>query len=161
MIESLRMDQRQPVLVEEFIDGDELTVGILGNDPPEILGVMRVLPRQPTPRFIYSLDVKRDFVRQVRYECPARLPPDSFAAVRQAALIVHQALGCRDVARVDFRLREGVPYFLEVNPLPGLNPETSDLVIMARLYGWTYEKLIQMVLQAAIKRQGSVISCPL
>jgi D-alanine-D-alanine ligase len=146
-------------LVEEFIDGDEITVGILGNNPPEILGIMRVLPRQPTPRFIYSLDVKRDFIRQVRYECPARVQPESLEAIRHAALTVYQALGCRDVARVDFRLRDGVPYFLEVNPLPGLNPETSDLVIMTRLCGWSYQKLIGTILQAAMKRQGSVVSC--
>ncbi len=158
-IESLQADHRQPILVEEFIDGDELTVGILGNDPPEILGIMRVLPRQPIPRFIYSLDVKRDFLRQVRYECPARVPLENLEAVGRAAQTVFQALDCRDVARVDFRLRNGVPYFLEVNPLPGLNPETSDLVIMARLCGWSYEKLIESILEAAMKRQWSVVSC--
>lgn len=158
-IDTLHADHRQPVLMEEFINGDELTVGILGNDPPEILGIMRVLPRQPTPRFIYSLDVKRDFLRQVRYECPARIPPDSLKAVHQAALNVYQALGCRDVARIDFRLRDGIPYFLEVNPLPGLNPESSDLVIMARLCGWTYEKLIESILRAAIMRQRSAVRC--
>lgn len=160
-IETLHGDHCQPVLVEEFIDGDELTVGILGNGPPEILGIMRVLPRQPTPRFIYSLDVKRDFLRQVRYECPARIPPASLEAVRRAALIVYHTLGCRDVARIDFRLRDGVPYFLEVNPLPGLNPESSDLVIMGRLCGWTYEELIETIVQAGMKRQGSVVSCQL
>jgi len=158
-IESLQADHRQPILVEEFIDGDEITVGILGNDPPEILGIMRVLPRQPIPRFIYSLDVKRDFLRQVRYECPARVPLENLEAVGRAAQTVFQALDCRDVARVDFRLRDGVPYFLEVNPLPGLNPETSDLVIMARLCGWSYEKLIESILEAAMKRQWSVVSC--
>jgi D-alanine-D-alanine ligase len=158
-IESLQRDHRQPVLVEEFIEGDELTVGILGNDPPEILGIMGVLPRQPTPRFIYSLDVKRDFLRQVRYECPARVPSENLEAVGRAAQSVFQVLGCRDVARVDFRLRDGVPYFLEVNPLPGLNPETSDLVIMARLCGWSYERLIETILEAAMKRQWSVVSC--
>jgi D-alanine-D-alanine ligase len=57
------------------------------------------------------------------------------------------------VARIDFRLREGVPYFLEVNPLPGLNPETSDLVILARLAGWSYPQLIQAILQSALDRQ--------
>ena len=58
---ALQQGHCQPVLVEEFIEGDELTVGVFGNDPPEILGVMRVLPREPTPRFIYGLEVKRDF----------------------------------------------------------------------------------------------------
>jgi D-alanine-D-alanine ligase len=74
---------------------------------------------------------------------------------------VYRALGCRDVARIDFRLRDGIPYFLEANPLPGLNPESSDLVIMARLCGWTYPKLIETILQAAMKRQWSVVSCQL
>jgi D-alanine-D-alanine ligase len=113
---------------------------------------MRVAPRQPTDRFIYSLEVKRDWERQVRYECPARLPPATLHAVTDAALKVYQVLGCRDVSRVDFRLREGVPYFLEVNPLPGLNPESSDLVILARHIGWSYSRLIQTILQCALDR---------
>ena len=65
---------RQPVLVEEFIDGDELTVGMVGNRPPEVLGIMRVLPRSDRAGpFVYSLEVKRDWQRRVRYECPAQL----------------------------------------------------------------------------------------
>src|SRR5262249_51573852 len=115
-LEGLCRDHRQPVLVEEYVEGDELTVGLLGNDPPRVLGVMRVLPQQPTARFVYSLEVKRDYLRQVRYECPARLPPARLQAVEEAALRAYRALGCRDVARVDFRMRDGVPYFLEVNP---------------------------------------------
>ncbi len=67
---------------------------------------------------------------------------------------VYRCLGCRDVSRVDFRLRDGVPYFLEVNPLPGLNPVTSDLVILARMSGMGYEELIASILQAAMKRYG-------
>jgi D-alanine-D-alanine ligase len=153
----LQEDHCQPILIEEFIDGDELTVGILGNDPPKILGVMRVLPREPTPRFIYSLEVKRDFLRQVRYECPAQIPPIQLRAVEQAALTTYHALGCRDVARIDFRLKGGIPYFLEVNPLPGLNPRTSDLVILARLCGWSYEKLIETLLLAALQRMHRFI----
>jgi D-alanine-D-alanine ligase len=158
-IAALQQDHHQPVLVEEFIDGDEITVGVIGNDPPQVLGIMRVTPRQPTPRFIYSLEVKRDFLRQVRYECPAQILPTSLEAVRQAALTVYRVLGCQDVARIDFRLRDGIPYFLEANPLPGLNPETSDLVIQARLCGWGYPKLIEAILQAATERQWSVVSC--
>lgn len=151
-IERHRRAYRQPVLAEEYIKGAELTVGILGNTPPRIIGVMEVLPRTPEERFVYSLEVKRDFRARVRYECPAALPPACFAAVENAALVVYRELGCRDVARVDFRLREGIPYFLEVNPLPGLNPESSDLVILARLAGWSYEQLIGGILDAALER---------
>jgi D-alanine-D-alanine ligase len=154
VIELLQQDHRQPVLVEEYIPGDELTVGMIGNDAPEIIGVMRVVPVQPTKRFIYSLEIKRDFERLVRYECPAQLPEPVTRAVRQAALAVYRVLGCRDVARIDFRLRGGVPYFLEVNPLPGLNPDSSDLVILARLAGWTYPQLIGAILKAALDRQA-------
>ncbi len=156
VIRSLQQDHRQPVLVEEYIDGDELTVGMVGNDPPEIIGIMRVLPAAATERFVYSLEVKRDFRRQVRYEVPAQLSPAATDAVRRAAITVFETLGCRDVARVDFRLRDDVPYFLEVNPLPGLNPESSDLVILSGLAGWGYERLITSIFQAALGRQD----CP-
>lgn len=155
VIASLRRDHRQPILLEEYIAGDELTVGVYGNDPPQVLGVMRVVPQQAGEHFIYSLEIKRDYRRLVRYECPpASLDAATCAAVEKAALAAWRALGCRDIARVDFRLRAGVPYFLEVNPLPGLNPEDSDLVILAKLAGWTYPRLIEAIVNAAWKRCG-------
>ncbi len=156
-VETLRRDQKQPVLVEEYIEGDELTVGVIGNAPPRIIGVMRVLPRGTNERFVYSLEVKRDWENRVRYECPARLPLNHLEAVEGAALQAYRILGCRDVARVDFRLRDGVPYFLEVNPLPGLNPVSSDLFILARMVGWTYEQLIGGIFQAAVDRYDLVV----
>jgi D-alanine-D-alanine ligase len=152
-IAASQRDHRQPVLVEEYIVGDELTVGMIGNGSPEIVGIMRVLPCQPTEQFVYSLEVKRDFRRQVRYECPPKLPAGELKAIEEAARQAYHVLGCRDVARIDFRLRDGVPYFLEVNPLPGLNPESSDLVILADLVGWSYAELIGRILQAALSRQ--------
>jgi D-alanine-D-alanine ligase len=150
-VRELHQAYGQPVLFESYIEGDELTVGVVGNAPPRIIGVMRVAPRRPAGRFVYGLEVKRDWRRQVRYELPD-YSPDVRASVEWAALTAYRALGCRDVSRVDFRLRDGIPFFLEVNPLPGLNPESSDLVILARLAGWTYEGLITAIFDAALAR---------
>ncbi len=150
-VTALRRYHRQPILVEEFIAGEELTVGIVGNERPRIIGILRVTPVTADERFVYSLEVKRDYLRQVRYEC---VPAAQLDVVAESALRAYRALGCRDVARIDFRLRDGMPYFLEVNPLPGLNPESSDLVILARLAGWSYERLIESILQAALDRHS-------
>jgi D-alanine-D-alanine ligase len=153
IVEELRRDHRQPILIEEFIEGDELTVGVVGNEPPRIVGIMRVVPTKPTDRFVYSLEVKRDYLKQVRYECPPDLPPAVMKRIEEATVQVFRSLECRDVARIDFRLRDGIPYFLEVNPLPGLNPESSDLVILAKGFGWTHSQLIESIFEAALARQ--------
>ena len=152
----LRQSYRQPILVEEFIDGDELTVGILGNDPAEVLGVMRVLPNDTTTPFVYSLEVKRDWRRRVRYECPAKLSAGDSESVARAALNVWKTLGCRDVSRIDFRMRAGVPYFLEVNPLPGLSPVSGDLVLLAQAVGVEYPELIARIVKSAADRYESL-----
>jgi D-alanine-D-alanine ligase len=151
-IEKLVELYHQPVMVEEFIYGDEITTGIVGNAPPQVIGIMRVVPRQPDPNFVYSLEVKRDWERLVDYECPARLDADVLAKISASALAVFAALGCRDVSRVDFRISHGTPYFLEINPLPGLNPRSGDIVIMAKKMGWTYPGLISAIVDAAVQR---------
>ncbi|MFA5367320.1 MAG: D-alanine--D-alanine ligase [Dehalococcoidia bacterium] len=143
----------QPVLIEEYIDGEEITVGIVGNHPPKIVGIMRVVPRQKTECFIYSLEVKRDWERLVEYECPAKLSEAAIQAISDAALKIFKVLGCRDISRVDFRVdAEGTPFFLEINPLPGLNPHSGDLPIMAGRTGWKYRELIAAALNAALSR---------
>ena len=144
---------RQPVLVEQFIAGDEVTVGIVDNAPPKVLGIMRVLPRRNTPDFIYGLEVKRDWERLVDYECPARLEPRVLQKIEDASLKIFEVLGCRDFARIDFKISSrGEPYFLEINPLPGLNPGSGDLPIMAGKMGWTYQELITTIVNAALER---------
>ncbi len=142
----------QSVLIEEFIDGTELTVGMVGN-PPDVLGILAVVPKpsQIGP-FVYSLEVKRDWEDRVEYQCPAQISEADTHAVREAARGAWRALGCRDVSRIDYRLREGVPYFLEVNPLPGLAPVTSDLVIIANLQGIEHAELVRRIFSAAETR---------
>ena len=145
-------DYRQPVMVEEFVDGDEITVGVIGNAPARVLGIMRVVPRKQQEHFVYSLEVKRDYVNLVDYECPAGLARDILEKLEESSLKAFRALGCRDFARIDYRVsRDGTPYFIEINPLPGLGTY-SDLVIMATMLGWTHEGLIRAVFDAALMR---------
>ncbi len=142
----------RPVMMEEFIDGDEVTVGIIGNSPPVIVGIMRILPREKSEHFVYSLEVKRDWKRLVEYECPAFLNRNTSVLLRECSLKAYDVLGCRDFARVDFRVTsEGKPYFIEINPLPGLGTY-SDLIIMAKKLGWIHNEVIMAVFNAALKR---------
>ncbi len=148
---------RQPVMVEEFIAGDEVTVGILGNCPPVVLGIMRILPKKIWPYFVYSLEVKRDWESLVEYECPAQLKTSILQEVTDFSLKAFEVLGCRDFARLDFRVTAEGAYFLEINPLAGLNPRSSDLCIMAKKMGYTYEALISGILNAALDRYPQCI----
>lgn len=159
LIAHLQADYGQSVLVEEYLPGAEYTVGVLGNGADAIVvGVMQVVPRDAGGDFVYSLEVKRDYQNRVVYRMTDELlrrgvDPHDLAAVRALALAAHRAFGCRDVSRVDIRCdRDGAPNFLEINPLPGLNPETGDLVVLARGHGWTYEALIGRIVAAAAAR---------
>lgn len=151
-----RLQQYGPVLVEEFLPGDEYTVGIIDSEP---IGVMQIVPRgraaqrpatgDPRP-FIYSIDVKRDYLNRVEYKT---FRDEELESV---ALDVWNAFNLRDVARVDIRRdRDGIANFVEVNPLPGMNPVTSDLVILASGLGWKYNDLIGSVVESAVRRWSS------
>jgi D-alanine-D-alanine ligase len=152
VIECLLDKYHQPAMIERVVFGDEVTVGIIGNSPPKVLSVMRILPKQSNDHFLYTLEVKRNYLELVDYECPAGLEEKVLQRIQIASLNAFRALGCRDFARLDFRISAGgVPYFLEVNPLPGLGSH-SDLVIMAQKLGWNHRRLTSAVLSAALER---------
>jgi D-alanine-D-alanine ligase len=144
-----------PVLVEQFLPGAEVTVGITGNGAgADVLGMMEIAPAEDEPTFVYSVDVKRDWRRRVRYHAPPRVPPVTLATLRRLALTAYHLLGCRDFARVDFRLdAAGAPHFLECNALPGLDPDNSDLVFLAAPTR-AYAELVQGILLDAAARTG-------
>jgi D-alanine-D-alanine ligase len=145
-----------PVLVEEFVRGPEFTVGILGNESPSVLGVMQVeIKGIPQEEAIYSLEVKREWEEKVIYHCPPSVEQNLLSRIEEVALRSYRVLECRDVSRVDIRVGEDeTPYFLEVNPLPGLSPVYGDLVIMARRMGWDYSRLVKTIFHHALKRYG-------
>ncbi|MDD5486026.1 MAG: D-alanine--D-alanine ligase [Dehalococcoidales bacterium] len=143
---------QQPVMFEQYIGGHEITVGVIGGKNPYILGIMEIKPKKQSGLFMYSIEVKRDYVNQVFYECPAKLASDSLERLKTASLAIFKILGCRDMARLDFRVdANGVPYFIEINPLPGLGSH-SDLVIMAGLLGISHKELTDKVLSASLER---------
>jgi D-alanine-D-alanine ligase len=145
-----------PALIEEFCEGEEFTVGVLGNDAPRPVGAMQIRHRTlPPEQFLYSLEVKRDWENQVEYLVPPAVEASLLARIEALAVDCYRALGCRDVSRVDVRLKGGVPHFIEVNPLPGLSPTYGDLPILAGRMGWAYPELVLAIVRHALERTQS------
>lgn len=144
---------RQPVLVEEFLPGREFTVGLLGEFRPRVLEPMEIVFTKPEKNPVYSFQDKQDFNDRIRYDVPAKLDPELRKKLEKYAILAFKALDCRDVARIDFRCdRNGVPHFIECNPLPGLSPGWSDLCMIAEASGLNYDSLIAEILAPAVRR---------
>jgi D-alanine-D-alanine ligase len=142
---------RQPVIVERFLPGREFTIGIVGTGTDAVaIGVMEVHLKENAEKDVYSFINKENCEELVEY----RLADDSMAQrAQETALAAWRGLGCRDAGRVDLRAdAEGIPNFMEVNPLAGLHPEHSDLPIICNLAGITYHELINMIMISALKR---------
>lgn len=162
---------RQPALVESFLPGRELTVGLLGNFLPpgerspsdlydetgfHIFPALEIdVSTVAEAGGLYTSHIKADNPLAPRYLCPAAIENELAEELKRLAVAAFQAIGALDVARVDFRLgADGHPYLLEINTLPGLNPTYSDIVIAARAEGMEYTTLINEILNLAIDRYG-------
>ncbi len=146
-----------PALVEEFLPGVEVTVGVAGNGADaRVLGMMEIGSSDPDEVFVYSLEVKRDWRRRVRYHRPPRLDAATIAELDHLARTAYRLLGCLDLSRMDFRLdAAGHPRFIECNPLPGLNPVSGDIVLLSEAT-LPYTALVQgVLLDAAARVAGS------
>jgi D-alanine-D-alanine ligase len=143
----------QPALVERYLAGREFTVGIVGNGTAaRVLGVCEILLKPNAEANVYSLHNKELCEDLVTY---ARADDGEARLAGFHALQAYQALECRDTARIDFRSDDaGEPYFLEANPLAGLNPWHSDLPILAAQNGIEFATLIGMILDAGLARYG-------
>jgi len=140
---------RQPALVETFLPGREVTVGIVGTGSrARVIAVMEVVFTPDAEAHGYSYSNKK--LVKARYE----IVTDAVAAeAADIALRAWNGLGCRDLGRVDCRCdRHGRPHFLEVNPLAGLHPVLGDIVILADLVGMSYGQLIGSIVASACER---------
>ncbi len=137
-------------MVEEFLPGREFTVGVLGSGKEAFVpGAMEIVARQKGEH-IYSYDTKENYEELVDY---VKVDGELFEECKRIALGAWQALNCLDGGRVDVRMdRYGKLSFIEVNPLAGLNPISSDLPILCRLNNFSYQEIIEEILKSAIKR---------
>jgi len=134
------------VIAEQFIDGVELTGGILGREALPLI-------RLETPRDFYDYEAKY-LADDTRYILPCGLPENEERAIRAAGLRAFDALGCRGWGRVDLMLdRAGNPYFLEVNTSPGMT-DHSLVPMAARHAGISFEELCVRILEAATLMDG-------
>ena len=169
---------RQPALVERFIQGREVTIGLVGNlvppvarrlpdddNAPRIRRGLHFFPPlevdfagyAPEEGGIYSNRLKVELAHDFHYACPAQLDADVLEHLNWLTASVFRVTGCLDVARVDFRLDAADhdrPYVLEINPLPGLTAGYSDLCVEAEAEGWSHVQLINRILDEAAARYG-------
>src|SRR6185436_6876722 len=147
-----------PVLIEEYIEGLEMYVGVIGNDKPEALPVVELdLSKLPdgTPR-IASAEVKwgkgTKAYRDTKSAIATDLPEASVLSLLQTALAAYQALELRDYGRVDMRLQaDGRVHVIEVNPNPWLSSK-AEFAMAARKAGRTYPQLIEEIIELSTSR---------
>ncbi len=154
-VDRLRTIYAQPALVETYLPGREFTVGIVGNGTDaHVIGVCEIVLKPQAEPGVYSLQNK-EFCEELVTYMRADDAEATLAGMR--ALAAYHALQCRDAARIDFRSdAHGEPHFLEANPLAGLNPEHSDLPILAKQNGIDYHGLMGMILDAGLARYGLI-----
>lgn len=168
---------KQPALVERYIEGREVTVGVIGNllgpvarrlpddeEAPRVQAGLRFFPPMEvnlkpfeTTDVVYSNRLKVALADQLDYLCPAPLDGEMVDELNWLTAAVFRVTGALDVSRVDFRLDmhdDWKPYILEINPLPGLSPGISDLVIEAAAEGVDHTYLVNMILDTALERYG-------
>ncbi|MEI6681413.1 MAG: D-alanine--D-alanine ligase [Bacteroidota bacterium] len=141
------------LLVEEYLPGREFTVGILGSGKEGYaVGLMEIVYKKEDTNNIYSYETKSDYLKAVEYRIPEK---DISLKCIDLALQSWRLLGCRDGGRVDIRVdRNGIPSFIEVNPLAGLDKVHSDLPILAYMHGYDFERIIREIMASATKRAG-------
>lgn len=147
----------QEALAERFLEGREFTIGIMGNDSEiEVLPIKEIEfnPDHKEQTSVQNYDIKA--VDGVRSICPSRLEsenPSIAKYLKDCASIAFNAVGCRDFARLDVRMdKEGNPFLLEINTLPGMTPGYSDFPQIAEAAGYQYSDLIVKLLEIAWKR---------
>jgi D-alanine-D-alanine ligase len=159
-VSSLYEKFKQPILIEEFIEGRELHVSVIGNNPPTALPVLEydfsALPEEHPAIITYAMkwNPLELTYHKVHSHCPAKLPPATAEEVTRLALRAYSATYCRDYARIDMRVsKDGKPYVLEVNPNPDLTEGVSFMESAERA-GLSFSQTLRRILEFALARNG-------
>jgi D-alanine-D-alanine ligase len=140
----------EPALVEEFLPGNEYTIGIIGRYVLPILEIdFAKIPGQPQVRDPHVKDIENPYISHIAWTEKAR----SFAKL---AIVAHEALEVRDYNRMDFRERDGQLYFLEANVIPGVHPTEADLTNMCRHANIAHADMIALIIHTAVQRLSSL-----
>ncbi len=133
------------VLIEEFINGVFVTVGVLEKDGKNF--ATEILEIRPKNEW-YDYEAKYT-PGMSEFILPANLSKELTEKVKQIAVIAHETAGCRGVSRVDFMISDdGIPYVIEINTSPGMT-ETSDLPAQSKIMGIDYDNLVEIILSGA------------
>jgi len=154
---------KEPVLIEEFIEGREFTIPLVGN-PPETLPIIEVVFEKDTRTDLWNPDdpvipLLKKWGKRVKVTpsstsiCPAKISKEMAEKLNNAVKGAYNALNCKDFCRIDMIYRNGVPYILELNPTPGIDP-TYWFPRSAYAAGMTYSQLLDKIITCAAKRQG-------
>ncbi|MEX2302817.1 MAG: ATP-grasp domain-containing protein [Bryobacterales bacterium] len=142
----------QAVLAEQFIEGREVNVGLLGNNPPEAFPPVELKFGKGGPGIYTYEDKTGRSGREIGHECPAKIGPELTARAVEISKKAFMALGCYDCARVDMRLdKKGNLYILEINSLPSLGEHGSYLVGAAAV-GLDFTKFVNRLVEVASSR---------
>jgi len=149
-VEVILHDYCQPALVEPYLAGRDFSVGLLGNNPPEVLPLCEILLGHEYGIPFFSFEYKRHDTDCLDFS--PDLPGEIKDNMETMSRTLWDVLGCRDYSRFDFRTdTEGAPYFMEVNALPGISPVSGIFVRQAAEKGFSFDELIQKIMERIMK----------
>ncbi len=147
---------KQPVLVEEYIDGREVDVSIVGDGQiAKVLGISELVYNFPpdVPR-IQCFEVKWDknsrFYKTCNVDSPAKLTGSLSKKIEEISLKAYKLLKCKGYSRIDIRIRDNIPYILEINPNPCLGNMDNTFINAANSKGMDYDNLINSLVMMAV-----------
>lgn len=154
-VKKIHKEFKEPALVEEFIEGVEITCGVIGNSEEILVLPLLEIDFSSLPEGVerfYSYRVKNETQEGIKYYCPARIKKEVEEKIKKGVEFSYKALGLRDYARMDLRVKNDEFYILEVNSLPLLVPGYSDILKMGEKIGLSYDDFILKLTEIAIKR---------